>query len=81
MAPNYDGAPRLVNPSGCRYPAPMEPLTVDALRRLAEDRNLQLTGDELTALLPLVQAARALTDSLRNAPVGDAEPAGQYRVV
>ncbi len=59
----------------------MEPLTVDALRRLAEVGDLQLTGDELAALLPLVQAARALMDSLRNAPVGDAEPAGQYRIV
>ena len=57
----------------------MEPLTIDMLRALAADRGLALTDAELTALLPLVNANRALLATVP--PLGDVEPASQYRIL
>lgn len=57
----------------------MEPLTIDALRTLARERGLDLTDRELEGLLPLVQAGRAAMESLP--PLGDIEPASQYRML
>jgi len=56
----------------------MEPLTVESLRALAVERGLDLTDRELEALLPLVQGGRALMATLP--PLGDVEPASQYRM-
>jgi hypothetical protein len=81
MASHYDGAAALVNPRPSRYPARMEPLTIDALSALARARGLELTGEELAALLPVVQALRSSMDALRDAPLGDVEPAAQFRIV
>jgi hypothetical protein len=63
-----------------RYPAPMEKLTVNALRTLAEAQGLQLTDAELTALLPLVEAGRNGLAAIRDIPP-ETEPASQYRIV
>jgi len=63
-----------------RYPAPMEKLTVNALRTLAEAQGLQLTDAELTALLPLVEAGRSGLAAIRDIPP-ETEPASQYRIV
>ena len=57
----------------------MEPLTVDMLRALAVDRGLALTDAEIAALLPLVNANRALLATVP--PLGDVEPASQYRIL
>ena len=59
---------------------PKEPLTVEMLRGLAAERGLPLTDQELQALLPLVQAGRALMESLP--PLDERlEPASQYRIL
>ncbi len=58
----------------------MEPLTIDTLRTLAKAQGLDLTDRELAGLLPLVQAGRSMMDSLRDVPLGDVEPASQYRI-
>lgn len=57
----------------------MEPLTIDTLRTLARERGLDLTDREPERLLPLVQAGRAMLETLL--PLGDAEPASQYRML
>ena len=59
----------------------MEPLTIDTLRTLAKVQGLELTDDELAGLAPLVQAARSMMESLRDALPGDVEPASQYRMM
>lgn len=69
----------LVNPRTSHYSAGMEPLTLDGLRVLARERGLDLTDRELESLLPMVQAGRALVAALP--PIGDAEPASQYRML
>ena len=71
----------LVNDGVSRYPARMEPLTIDALRALATLRGLELTDQELTALLPVVIGMRSTMDSLRDALSSDVEPATQYRIL
>jgi len=57
----------------------MEPLTIEELRALAAERGLSLTDDDLRALLPLVQAGRALMATLP--PLGELEPAAHYRIL
>lgn len=59
----------------------MESLTVDTLRTLARLQGLDLTDQELAGLLPLVQAARTMMESLRGVLPGDLEPASQYRIL
>ena len=59
----------------------MEPLTTDALRTLAAAQGLELTDAELAGLLPLVRAARAMMESLRELPLRGVEPACQYRIL
>ncbi|HYB44628.1 MAG TPA: hypothetical protein VEL75_22830 [Candidatus Methylomirabilis sp.] len=59
----------------------MEPLAVDALRALARARGLELTEPELEGLLPLVEAARSMMESLRGAGLEGIEPACQYRIL
>ena len=61
------------------YPRGMDPLAVDELRALAAERGLSLTDDDLRALLPLVQAGRALMATLP--PLGELEPAVHYRML
>ena len=57
----------------------MEPLNIEQLRALAIDRGLALTDAELAALLPLVNANRTLLASVP--PLGEVEPASQYRIL
>ena len=57
----------------------MDPLTIEQLGALAADRGLALTAAELAALLPLVNANRALFASVP--PLDDVEPAAQYRIL
>ena len=57
----------------------MDPLTLDALRTAATERGLTLTDAELAALLPIVNANRALLATLP--PLTDGEPASQYRIL
>jgi hypothetical protein len=59
----------------------MELLTLESLRILARIHGLTLSDDELTRLLPLVQATRSLMDSLRGALTSDVEPSSQYRMI
>jgi len=59
----------------------MEPLTTDTLRTLAKTQGLELTDAELAGLLPLVQAGRALMESLAGIPLADVEPSSQYRML
>ena len=59
----------------------MKPLTLEMLRVLAEVQGLPLTDEELARLLPLVQAARPLMDSLRDALTNEVEPSSQYRMI
>ena len=73
-------AAALVNPSPSRYPAPMEPLTLDTLRTLAAAQGLDLTDEELAGLLPLVKASRSMMDSLRGLSP-EIEPSSQYRIL
>jgi len=58
----------------------MDPLTTDMLRTLAQVQGLVLTDEELAGLLPLVQAGRALMESLAGIPLGEVEPSSQYRM-
>ena len=59
----------------------MDPLTIDTLRTLATLQGLDLTDQELAALLPLVAAARAMMEPVRDALSGEIEPAIQYRIL
>ena len=59
----------------------MDPLTIDTLRTLAALQGLDLTDQELAALLPLVVAARSMMEPVRDALSGEIEPAIQYRIL
>jgi hypothetical protein len=59
----------------------MEPLTLDTLKALATLEGLELTDQELAALLPLVAAARSTLEPLGDALAGEHEPATQYRIL
>jgi hypothetical protein len=59
----------------------MEALTIDTLRALATLGGLDLTDQELAALLPLVAAARSMMEPVRDALSGEVEPASQYRIL
>jgi hypothetical protein len=59
----------------------MDPLTIDTLRTLATLQGLELTDQELAALLPLVVAARSMMEPVRDALSGEIEPAIQYRIL
>ena len=56
------------------------PLTRDALRILARAQGLALSEADLDAVLPLVQATRALLDDLAGAPLADVEPTSLYQM-
>ena len=58
----------------------MDSLTIDTLKTIALLQGLTLTDQELTNLLPLVTATRAMTDSLREVLSSEVEPASQYRI-
>ena len=62
-----------------RYSAPMEKLTLAALRTLAKAQGLELSDAELAALLPLVEAGRNGLAAVRDIPL-ETEPASQYRI-
>ena len=66
---------------GAAIHARMEPLTLDTLRTLAKAQGLDLRDGELAGLLPLVQAGRAMMDSLAGIPLADVEPSSQYRML
>src|SRR5262249_35737760 len=51
---HYEGTRWLVNDVASRYPALMNPLTIDTLKTLASLEGLTLTDQELASLLPLV---------------------------
>ena len=59
----------------------MDPLTIDTLRTLATLQGLDLTDQELAALLPLVAATRSMMEPVRDALFGEIEPAVQYRIL
>lgn len=56
------------------------PLTRETLRVLAGAQGLALSEADLDAVLPLVQATRALLDELASAPLADVEPTSLYRM-
>ena len=62
-----------------RYPSRMEKLTVDALRTLARAQGLELSDQELSSLLPLVEAGRSGLASAGAVPP-ETEPASQFRI-
>jgi hypothetical protein len=64
-----------------RYPALMEGLTIETLKTLATAQGLDLTDQELAALLPLVAAMRSMMEPVRDALSGEIEPASQYRIL
>jgi hypothetical protein len=57
------------------------PLTRDTLRALAQAQGLTLRDAELDALLPLVQATRAMIDEMATAPLDAIEPTVLYRML
>ena len=59
----------------------MEALTIDTLRALAALGDLDLTDQELAALLPLVAGARSMMEPVRDALSREVEPASQYRIL
>jgi len=59
----------------------MEPLAIETLEVLARLQGLDLAHQELAALLPLVTAARAMMEPVRDALAGEIEPAVQYRIL
>lgn len=63
-----------------RYPPSMEKLTVDTLRTLAKAQGLDLTDQELAALLPLVEAGRSGLAAVTDIPPA-LEPASQFRIL
>jgi hypothetical protein len=67
-------------PGIMRYPPSMEKLTVDTLRTLAKAQGLDLTDQELAALLPLVQAGRSGLAAVTDIPPA-LEPASQFRIL
>jgi hypothetical protein len=58
----------------------MEKLTVDTLRTLAKAQGLDLNDQELTALLPLVEAGRSGLAAVTDIPPA-LEPALQFRIL
>jgi hypothetical protein len=67
-------------PGIMRYPPSMEKLTVDTLRTLARAQGLDLTDQELAALLPLVEAGRSGLAAVTDIPPA-LEPASQFRIL
>jgi hypothetical protein len=67
-------------PGIMRYPLSMEKLTVDTLRTLAKAQGLDLTDQELAALLPLVEAGRSGLAAVTDIPPA-LEPASQFRIL
>jgi len=67
-------------PGIMRYPPPMEKLTVETLRTLAKAQGLDLTDQELAALLPLVEAGRSGLAAVTDIPPA-LEPASQFRIL
>lgn len=59
----------------------MEHLTIDALRTMARAQGLELSDEDLAAVLPLVQVGRGLMESLAAVPLGNVEPSSQFRIV
>jgi hypothetical protein len=59
----------------------MENLTMDTLRALACAQGLELSDEDLAAVLPLVRVGRGLMDSLAALPLDDVEPTSQYRIL
>lgn len=58
----------------------MESPTIDTLRMLARAQGLELTDEDLAAVLPLVQAGWGLMASLAAVPLDDVEPSSQFRI-
>ena len=54
---------------------------MDRLRTLATLAGLDLTDQELAALLPLVGGMRSMMEPVRDALSGEVEPATQYRIL
>jgi len=71
----------LVNAGGSRYSLAMEPLTLDVLRTLAQERGLALTDAELTGLLPLVEASRGMIGALDEILARDDEPSSHFHIL
>jgi hypothetical protein len=59
----------------------MENLTTDTLRAMARAQGLELSDEDLAAVLPLVRVGRGLMDSLAALPLDDVEPTSQYRIL
>jgi len=59
----------------------MEHLTIDALRTMARAQGLELSDEDLAAVLLLVQVGRGLMESLAAVPLGAVEPSSQFRIV
>ena len=59
----------------------MEPATIETLRALATIGGLELTDEELAALLPLVIATRSMMEAVREALASEIEPTTQYRIL
>jgi hypothetical protein len=70
----------LVNRGTSRYPPRMEPLTVEALRTLAQAQGLNVSDEDLAGLLPLVTGGRELVAALDQALYPEVEPASEYRL-
>ena len=58
----------------------MEQLTIDAVRTMARAQGLELSDEDLAAVLPLVQVGRRLMESLAAVPLDDVEPSSQFRI-
>jgi hypothetical protein len=59
----------------------MEPLTVDLLRTLAQERGLALTDGDLAGLLPLVEVSRGVIAGLDEILARDDEPASHFHIL
>ena len=78
---HYRRAPTLVNAGRSRYSLAMEPLTVDLLRTLAQERGLALTDGDLAGLLPLVEVSRGVIAGLDEILARDDEPASHFHIL
>ncbi len=58
----------------------MENLTIETLRTSARAQGLELSDEDLAAVLPLVQAGRGMMESLAAVPLDDVEPSSQFRI-
>ena len=63
-----------------QYSPCMEKLTVDTLHTLAKAQGLDLTDQELAALLPFVEAGRNGLAAVTDLPPA-LEPASQFRIL